>query len=232
MLKQAYRVRLGIVSLAVLAAGFASLTGCVPVAPVPRPTLNEVRLGNTRGAIVEDTRLQPSEIQAEVAEIDRAKREILVITDDGRRQSLPYDLNRTTVTYHDLEYTVDNLEAGDLIAYVPGSRNRGYLETLRIQQPVQARTERVIARRTGPRPPLPRTDIVEGTVDKIQYDLGVFDITPRAGRSVTVSLPYNARPADIESFRRLRRGDHVRVEGEFVNPDSLQLLSFLSSRDR
>jgi hypothetical protein len=44
---------------------------------------------------------------------------------------------------------------------------------------------------------------------------------------VTVSVPYNAKAADVENFRRLRKGDYVRVEGQFVNPDSLQLLAFL-----
>jgi hypothetical protein len=47
-----------------------------------------------------------------------------------------------------------------------------------------------------------------------------------------VSVPYNARPADVENFRALRRGDQVRVEGEFVSSESLQLLSFLSARSR
>jgi hypothetical protein len=232
MLRKLHRVRPGIVFLAVFATGFAPWTGCVPVDSVPRPTLNEVRAGNSRGPIADDTRLQPNEIQAEVDEVNRANREILVITEDGRRQSLPYDLNRTEVIYHGWKYTVNNLEAGDIIAYVPGPQHRSYVEAIHIQQPVQARTGHVIDRRTGPPQPLPRTNVVEGTVESIQYGLGVFDIMPRTGRSVTVSVPYNARPADVESFRRLRRGDHVSVEGEFVNPDSLQLLSFLSSRDR
>ena len=50
-------------------------------------------------------------------------------------------------------------------------------------------------------------------------------------RMVTVSVPYNARAADVDNFRALLRGDPVRVEGEFVNPDNLQLLSFLSPRN-
>jgi hypothetical protein len=173
--------------------------------------------------------LRAGEIQAEVAKVDRARREILVHTDDGRRQALIYDINGTKVTYHDREYTVDNLEAGDLIAYRSVPRSSSYIETIRIQEPVQARTGRGIAGRTLPPA---RTDVVEGAVERIQYDLGVFDIRPLTGRPVTVSIPYNARPGDVESFRRLRRGDPVRVEGEFVNPDNFQLLSFLSLRDR
>lgn len=67
-------------------------------------------------------------------------------------------------------------------------------------------------------------------MERINLDLGVFDIRPRTGRNVAISIPYNARAGDVDSFRSLRRGDHVRVEGEFVNSESFQLLAFLSPR--
>jgi hypothetical protein len=76
----------------------------------------------------------------------------------------------------------------------------------------------------------PRADVVEGTVERVAYDLGAFDVRSRTGRTVTVSVPYNAKTADVESFRRLRQGDYVRVEGAFVSPDNLQLLAFLAPR--
>jgi len=214
----------------VFAAGLTLLAGCVPLETVSPPTLNEVRLGNTRGRAIDDSRLRPGEIQAEVAEVDRARREIRAITDDGRTSALAYDPVSTKIVYHGWDYSVDNLEAGDRIAFQPAPRNSRYVDIIRIQEPVQARAGRTIAR---PAPtPLPRSDVVEGTVERVNYDLGVFDIKPRTGRMVTVSIPYNAKPADVNNFRGLRRGDFVRVEGEFVNPDNFQLLAFLSPRDR
>ncbi|HEY3166508.1 MAG TPA: hypothetical protein VGK57_04715, partial [Candidatus Binatia bacterium] len=103
----------GVLPFAVFAIVLISLASCFPVAePVPRPTLNEVRSGTARGAIAADTTLRPGEIAAEVAEIDRARREIRVITGDGRRQAIPYDLNATRVIYHGWEYPVESLEAG------------------------------------------------------------------------------------------------------------------------
>src|ERR1041384_519585 len=75
---------------------------------------------------------------------------------------------------------------------------------------------------------LARAQVVEGTVERIDYDRGVFDLRPRdSGRIVTIALPYNARGADVDNFRRLRNGDYVRVEGEFVNGDNVQLMAFL-----
>jgi hypothetical protein len=174
-----------------------------------------------------DTRLLPGEIAGEVTEVDRNRRDIIVRTDDGRRQALRYDFDRTKVVYHGYEYGIENLEAGDRIAFQLPPRSTAYVDTIRIQEPVQARSGASIAR---PLPPRPRTDVVEGTVERVDHSLGVFDIRPPAGRTVTVSVPYNARTADIDSFRALRRGDPVRVEGEFVNPESFQLLAFLSVR--
>jgi hypothetical protein len=214
-----------VVPFVLATSGLTLLAGCVPIAdPVPRPTLNEVRSGTARGQIAADLTLRPGEFPSEVAEIDRARRELRVITDDGRTRALAYDLN-TQVIYHGWGYTVDHLEAGDHIAYTLTPRDSRYVSVIRIQEPVQARAGRTIARPVSP-PPL-RSDVVEGTVERINHELGVFDIRDRNGRTVTVSIPYNARTADVDNFRSLRRGDHVRVEGEFVKPESFQLLAFL-----
>lgn len=226
-MKPSNRYRLTYVfPIGVVATGLIWLAGCVPLETVQRPSLHEVRSGNARGPSTEDSRLRPGEIQAEVDAIDRPRREIRVIAEDGRTNILRYDIDRTRVTYHGWDYAVGDLEAGDRIAYPSVPRSSAYVETIRVLEPVQARSGPSVAR-PGPRP---RTDIIEGTVDRVDHGLGVFDIRPRTGRTVTVSIPYNARAADIDSFRALRRGDPVRVEGEFVSPDSFQLLAFLSSR--
>jgi hypothetical protein len=211
------------IRLFVLALGLAALAGCVVQRP---PTLDEVRTGRTQGAVTADTALQPDEIRGEVTALDPARREIRVRTDDGRTRVLVYDRPDTLVTYHDWGYRVDQLEAGDLIAFRTRARDRDEVASIRIQEPVQARAGSTVARSL----PGPRAEVVEGTVERVQYDTGIFEIQPRTGRSVTVSVPYNARTADVENFRRLRRGDYVRVEGEFTNADNLQLLSFLSPR--
>ena len=214
--------------LALFSLTLTTFVGCVPIEPVARPTLDEVRLGSARGPTAEDTTLRPGEIEAEVAEVNRARQELYVLTADRRKQTLPYDFDRTRVVYHGREYPIDQLEAGDRIAYRSESAGRRYVETIRIQEPVQARSASRSARTN---PSRPRTDVVEGTVERIDLSRGVFDVLPRTGRAVTVSLPYNARQADIDSFRTLRRGDPVRLEGEFVNPDNFQLMAFLSPHE-
>lgn len=212
-----------------LAIGALALTACVPIDRTPRPTLDQVRSGNARGQIAEDNRLLAGEIAGEIDRIDRSRREIHVVTDDRRSQTLEYDIDRTRVLYHGWDYAVDHLEAGDRVAFHILQRDRGYVDTIRILEPVQARSGPTIAR---PGPARSRVEIVEGTVERVDLGLGTFEVLPRGGRAVTVSVPYNARAADVDSFRGLRRGDQVRVEGEFVNSESLQLLAFLSPRSR
>lgn len=213
---------LGLLFLAIMTAS----TGCVPVQTATRPTLEEVRLGNVRDASVEDTRLRAGEIEGEVVEVNRSRREVYVVAADGRREALPYDYDRTRIVYHGREYTVDSLESGDRIAYRSTPSPGRYIDVIRIQEPVQARSGSPFSRAAPPR----RTQVIDGIVERIDQKLGVFDIRPRDGRTITVSLPYNARPADVDSFRTLHRGDPVRVEGEFLSPDNFQLLAFLWSR--
>ena len=215
-------------SFLVLIAALTAVAGCAPLEPV-RPTLDEARLGNVRGPNVEDRGVRPGETAGEVTEVNRSKQEIYLLADNGQRQVVLFDYKRTKVTYHGRDYSIDNLEAGDRVAYLALPRERSYVDIIRIQEPVQARSGSRVARAN---PPRPKTEILEGTVDRVDPNLGVFDVTPRSGRRVTVSVPYNARQTDVESFRSLRRGDLVRIEGEFVSPDNLQLLSFLSPRDR
>ncbi len=134
------------------------LVGCVPLETVQKPTLREVRLGNVQGQITEDNRLRPGEVRAEVDQIDRSRREIHALTDGSGRRVIPYDIDRTHVVYHGWDYTVNDLESGDLIAYFPVTRDRNYVDTIRIEEPVQARPS------TARRAPLPpRNDVVEGT---------------------------------------------------------------------
>ncbi|HEY7166052.1 MAG TPA: hypothetical protein VIB79_15895 [Candidatus Binatia bacterium] len=200
----------------------AALCACAPVET--RPTLNEARTTRVDRTVASDSALQPGEIRGEVMEVLPDRHEIRVRTDSGRDRILAYDTTRTRVSYHGWDYTVDNLEAGDIIAFRTMPRDGNYVDTIRVYEPVQARTTPRSNR------PVARANVIEGTVERVQYDLGTFDVRTRSGDLVTVSIPFRASNADIDNFRRLRNGDYVRVEGEYVNRDNLQLYSFLAPR--
>ncbi|HKA34318.1 MAG TPA: hypothetical protein VKH64_13940 [Candidatus Binatia bacterium] len=210
-----------------LALGLVVFIGCSAQVAARRPSLAEARAGSTPQT--DDTVLAAGEIRAEVTEVDPVHREIRVIwTDGGRRDIIPYDLSYTRVMFHGYNYPVDALQPGDLVAFVPSPRAALYIDTVRIQVPVQARAPGSPYARAPVPGTVTRARVVEGTVERIDYDRGVFDMRPReGGRMITIALPYNARGADIDNFRRLRNGDYVRVEGEFVNADNVQLTAFV-----
>jgi len=205
----------------------ATMAGCVALET--RPTLDEARLGRNQVATADDSTLRPGETRAELMEVIPSRREIRVRTDDGRDHVMTYSTNRITVAYHGWAYTLENLQSGDIIAFQTDPGNSSHIESIRVQEPVQARTSPApSSARTSPR--TPRSNVIEGTVERIQYDRGIFDVRTRSGEVFTVALPYSARAVDVESFRRLRTGDYVRLEGEFINRDNLQLASFISPR--
>ncbi len=70
-------------SFTLIIASVMSLAGCAPMERVARPTLDQVRLGDARGQVAEDTKLLAGEVRGEVDRIDRSRREISVIGDDG-----------------------------------------------------------------------------------------------------------------------------------------------------
>ena len=205
----------------------ATMAGCVALET--RPTLDEARLGRNQVTTTDDSTLRPGETRAELMEVIPSRREIRVRTDDGRDRVMSYSTNSITVAYHGWAYTVENLQSGDIIAFQTDPRNSSHIESIRVQEPVQARTSPAPSS-ARPFPPSPRSNVIEGTVEKIQYDRGIFDVRTRSGEVFIVSLPYSARAVEVESFRRLRTGDYVRLEGQFINRDNLQLESFISPR--
>jgi hypothetical protein len=210
-----------------LTLAFVTFIGCSAQVAARRPSLAEARAG--QAPQTDDTALGAGEIRAEITEVDPVHREIRVNwMDGGRRDIIPYDLNYTRVMYHGYNYPVEALQPGDLVAFVPSPRAAPYIDTVRIQVPVQARVPGSPYARAADPGSVARARVVEGTVERIDYDRGVFAMRPRdGGRIVTIALPYNARTADVDNFRRLRSGDYVRVEGEFVNADNVQLMAFV-----
>jgi hypothetical protein len=198
-----------------------ALSGCV-VPPQASPTLAEARSGITPA---EDTAARPGEIRAEVMQIDPVKRLIHVTRiDNGARDAVPFEYDYTRLYYHGREYPIASLEMGDIIAYQVPPPGAGDFDVIRLQMPAQGRVGSTLARGAAP---MPRAEVIEGVVERIDYERGMFELRPRSGRNIIVTIPYNARATDVESFRRLRRGDLVRLEGEIVRPDNVQLLAFL-----
>jgi hypothetical protein len=176
------------------------------------------QLGNPAGDIFGDS--QQDQIVGEVLSVNTRQREIELRTDDRRSQTVRYD-NQTRVVYRDRDYSVSNLEPGDYVAVRVQTDRSGYSHTdlVRVRESVQDRGG--TASRGG------RSERLQGTVEYVDSRRGEFEIRDDYGRRVMVTLPYNPQNSDIDRLRGLRRGDHVRLQGQFLNPDRFELESFV-----
>jgi hypothetical protein len=65
----------------------------------------------------------------------------------------------------------------------------------------------------------------EGRVGWIDYQRGQFSLVTNRG-TVTVMMPYNTSSGMANQFRNLRQNTYVRVQGQMVSNNQLQLTRF------
>lgn len=161
------------------------------------------------------------DLVAEVERVDTSPREIHLRDNSGRTSVVGYDA-RTRVIYRGREYSVTQLEAGDIVTVElkQDSRGNSYANLIRVQESVRDR---------GGIPTRPGTGIqtVDGRVQWVDFQRNSFEMRDQSGERVIVSLPSNARRSDVDRFRVLRDGDYVRVEGRFLDRNRFELESFL-----
>jgi hypothetical protein len=59
----------------------------------------------------------------------------------------------------------------------------------------------------------------------IDYQRGQFQLIT-SGRTYTVMMPNNSSASDVNQFRSLRQNSYVRVQGQLVGTNQLQLTRF------
>ncbi len=155
-------------------------------------------------------------VVGEVRNVDTRGRQIELRSDAGRTWLVGYDSN-TRVIYRQREYAVTNLERGDYVAMRTQQDRDGrfYTDLVTVRESVQDRGGGTS-----------RLDRFEGTVEYIDARRGTFEVRDR-GRSVIVSVAFNAPRAVTDRFNRLRQGDYVRVEGRFTSQDRFDLENFI-----
>jgi hypothetical protein len=73
---------------------------------------------------------------------------------------------------------------------------------------------------TGRRSCLAESEVLEGTVDRIDYDRRIFDVRTPIG-TISVALPSNAKTSDVDAFRRLR----TATASEWKESSSTEIIS-------
>jgi cold shock CspA family protein len=124
------------------------------------------------------------------------------------------------VVYRERRYEVRDLERGDVVSIDvdEDSRDRRYARTVRVERSVRDGDGRVDGGR------LERFD---GRVVWVDLDRGQFGLEAGRGGSYVVTVPYRSRDSTLSRFRRLRRGDRVRFDGESYSRGRIELERFV-----
>jgi hypothetical protein len=196
-------------SCAVLGLALTVSAGCTGnIALVGRPTLQ----------------LDQDELFAEVEQLDTSSREIYLRSEDRRSRVIAYSAD-TRVLYQAREYPIAQLQSGDKVSMQlkQDSRGNSYTDFVRVHESIRDR---------NPDPgavaqPANAAQTVDGRVEHVNLQQSSFELSDQSRQSFFVSLPDNAGRSDLDRFRALRAGDHVRVEGRFTSRDRFELESFL-----
>jgi hypothetical protein len=190
--------RNGAIGLAIAALGACSSLG---------------NIGNVLGGVLGGGGQQ---VQGTVLAVDTRSQYIALQQTDGQTVSLAYD-NNTRVTYNNQNYSVTSLERGDQVtANVQQSQNGAYYtDVVQVDRSVSGTNGSVGG----------NVQTFQGTVRQIDYQNGWFTVDTNNGR-YTVSMPYNARTNDVNTFRSLRNGQNVRFYGVYQNNANVQLQQF------
>lgn len=179
----------------------ALLSGCESIALMPRRSLDAPDPPRTITATVNgvDTRLEEIYLRASGNQhyVVNYTRDIRV-SDRGR--SLP----------------VTELRVGDQVR-VDLRENTGrrlYADQIRLES-AGVTTNSTIGIRT-----------VEGTIERIVPERGFLELRALNGDLLTVYVPESTSSSTRDRFNRLRVGEQVRLDGERLSEDRLELLAF------
>jgi hypothetical protein len=184
-----------------LAAAFflaAIFAGCENIALMPRPSLEGPDA--------------PKTITATVNGIDPQLQELYLRTSSNQHYVVNY-ANDTRVTDRGRESAVNRLRVGDQVRVdVREEGRRLYANQISLERTGAAGANGI------------RT--VEGTVERVVPERGFLELRALNGNLITVYVPESSSSAVRNRFNRIREGDQVRLEGESLGEDRLELLAF------
>lgn len=185
----------------IISTGFALalLLGCENIALMPRPSVEAPNAVTT--------------VTATVNGIDTQLREIYLRTANNQHYVVNYTAG-TRVSDRGRDSAMDRLRVGDQVRVEirEGSGRRLYADEIL----VEGATAGVSATRT-----------VQGTVERVLAERGFLELRAPNGRLLTIYLPESSSVETKNRFNRIREGDVVRLEGERLDEDRIELIAFL-----
>jgi hypothetical protein len=153
-------------------------------------------------------------VTATIDGVDHQAREIYLRTEGNR----PYVVNYTGSTRVFVQGRVDpatSLRRGDRVEVElrEGADKRLYADEVRVSGSGFVSTAAGIRN-------------VEGTVEGISLERSMIEVRTRSGELVTIYVPPSASQEIKDRFHRVWVGDYVRLEGELLSENRLELLAF------
>ena len=182
------------------------------------------------GSVLGGGQPQTSQVSGTVQGVDTRNQQIVIQQTNGQSIGLLFD-SQTQVTYQNRSYSVTNLERGDRVtARIQQSNNGGYYTDLvQVDQSVQTSNGEVYGSNTPSRVQGNGNGTVQqlqGRVQQVDRQNGIFTLDVGNYNVLTVSLPYNLNQNDRNRFQNLRVGDAVRIYGVYLNNGRVELRQF------
>ena len=178
----------------------ALLSGCESVALMPRRSLEAPD--------------PPRTITATVNGVDPKLEEIYLRAPGNQHYVVNYSKD-TRVSDRNRSVPIEDLRLGDQVTVDLRENTGRRLYAERIRRESAGATSSDIGVRT-----------VEGTVERIVPERGFLELRALNGDLLTVYVPESANASTKDRFNRIRTGEQVRLEGERLSENRLELLAF------
>ncbi|HEX6202391.1 MAG TPA: DUF5666 domain-containing protein [Thermoanaerobaculia bacterium] len=164
------------------------------------------------------------EVEGEVVRVERLPNLIVLTSRDRGTLRIAYSAD-TPVYYRGEQYAVSNLEPGDEVRVEVRQESGGGLRTdyVVVTRSIQERdggTGGLGGERPGD------VETFTGRVERVERDRGRFTVATDTRGTLTVLMPYQPLAADQQLFERLRSGQRVRFDGEWLGEGRVALVRF------
>ena len=175
-------------------------------------------LGSVLGSVLGSGTGQ-QQLAGSVRSVDTRNQQISITQSNGQSVAVSYDAN-TKVVYQSKVYTVGNLDPGDqVVARITTTQNNSYYtDSITVTQSATSTTTS-----NGD---VVNTQQLQGTVRSINRTYGTFVVDIGSGTEITVSMPYNPRSTDVQTYNNLRVGQFIRFYGVYLNNTRVELRQF------
>jgi hypothetical protein len=164
-------------------------------------------------------------LQGDVQYVDTNQQTLQVRMTNGQTANVRFD-SRTQVVYQQQSYPVTALERGDQVSVSLQQTQQGEYYATQVLVTRSVQDANGVSQGTSGTSGRQYMQL-DGTVQQVDLQRGMFALRMQNNSTVWVSLPYNAGNTTVSRFQRLRNGDYVRLGGYLIANDRVELSTFM-----